>query len=44
MLAATDLFTVDVWTTRGLVTYYVLFVIDLSTRSVEIAGITSRSS
>ncbi len=39
-LAATDFFTVEVWTARGLVTHYVLFVIDLATRRVEIAGIT----
>ncbi len=40
VLAATDFFTVDVWTPRGLVTYYVLFVIDLASRRVEIAGLT----
>ena len=40
-IAATDFFNVEVWTLGGLVTYYVLFVIDLSTRRVEIAGITS---
>ena len=28
VLAATDFFTVEVWTARGLVTHYVLFVID----------------
>lgn len=39
-IAATDFFNVEVWTLGGLVTYYVLFVIDLSTRQVEIAGIT----
>jgi len=39
-LAAADFFTVDVWTCRGLVTYYVLFVMQLSTRRVHIAGIT----
>lgn len=39
-IAATDFFTTEVWTPRGLVTYYVLFVIDLKTRKVEIAGIT----
>ncbi len=39
-LAATDFFTVEVWTARGLVTCYVLFVIELATRRVEIAGIT----
>ena len=40
VLAATDFFTVEVWSPRGLITYYVLFVMDLSTRRVEIAGIT----
>ncbi len=41
MLAATDFFTVEVWTHRGLVTYYVLFVMRLQTRSVHIAGVTT---
>ncbi len=40
VLAATDFFTVEVWTSKGLVTYYVLFVIELATRRVDIAGIT----
>ena len=40
MLAATDFFTVEVWTPRGLVTYYVLFFVERSTRRIEIAGIT----
>jgi putative transposase len=39
-IAATDLFTVEVWTPRGLVRYFVLFVIDLPSRRVEIAGIS----
>ncbi len=38
-LAATDFFTTEVWTARGLVRYSVLFVIDRPTRRVEIAGI-----
>jgi transposase InsO family protein len=41
LLAATDFFTIEVWSTRGLVTYYILFVIHLSTRSVHIAGVTT---
>jgi putative transposase len=41
VLAATDFFTVDVWTGRGLTRFAVLFVIELSTRRVEIAGIVS---
>ena len=39
VLAATDLFTVEVMTWRGLVRYHVLFVMELCTRRVEIAGI-----
>jgi transposase InsO family protein len=40
VLAATDLFTVEVATWHGLVTYYVLAVMELSTRRVQITGIT----
>jgi putative transposase len=40
VLAATDFFTVEVATWHGLVTYYVLFVMGLATRRVQIAGIT----
>ena len=40
VLAATDFFTVEVATWHGLVTYYVLFVMELATRRVQIAGIT----
>ena len=40
VLAATDFFTVEVATWHGLVTYYVLVVMDVSTRRVEVAGIT----
>jgi len=36
----TDFFTTEVWTPRGLVTYYVLVCIDLKTRRVEFAGAT----
>ena len=38
-VAATDFFSVEVLTRAGLVRYFVLFVIDLETRRVEIAGI-----
>ena len=38
-LAAADFFTVEVWTRSGLVRVMVLFVIELPTRKVEIAGI-----
>src|SRR6266446_6540118 len=40
VLAATDFFTVEVATWHGLVTFSVLVVMELSTRRVEIAGIT----
>jgi putative transposase len=40
VLAATDFFTVEVATWHGFVTYYVLVVMELATRRVEIAGIT----
>jgi len=39
VLAATDFFTIEVMTLRGLVRYHVLFVIEQCTRCVEIAGI-----
>jgi transposase InsO family protein len=39
VLAATDFLTVEVATWHGLVTYYVLVVMDLATRRVQIAGI-----
>ncbi|MBL8270901.1 MAG: transposase [Steroidobacter sp.] len=41
-IAATDFFTVEVLTLRGLVTYYILFVLDLASQEVKIAGVTSR--
>src|SRR5919108_2273022 len=40
VLAATDFFTVEVATWHGLVTYYILVVMELATRQVQIAGIT----
>ena len=39
LIVATDFFTVEVWTRRGLERFIILFFIDLSTRKVEIAGI-----
>ena len=41
VIAASDFFTVEVWTARGLVTYHVLFVMQHATRAVHIAGITT---
>ena len=40
VLAATDFFTVEVATWYGLVTYYVLVIMELSTRRAHLAGIT----
>ena len=40
VLAGTDFFTVEAFTLKGLVTYYVLFFIQLETRRVCLAGIT----
>ena len=40
ILVASDFFSVEVWRLGGLTTYYVLFFIQLSTRTVKIAGIT----
>jgi putative transposase len=40
VLVATDFFTAEVWTTAGLVTYYVLFFIHLAGRRVSVAGVT----
>ena len=37
---AADFFTEEVWTAKGLVTFYVLFFIHLGTRRVHIAGCT----
>jgi putative transposase len=39
-LVAADFFTTEVWTVRGLVTYYTLFVIELESRRVRIIGST----
>jgi putative transposase len=38
--AGADFFTTEVWTWRGLVTYYTVFVIDLASRRVQILGST----
>ena len=41
VLVATDFFTAEVWTTAGLVTYYVLLFIHLASRTVHVAGLTA---
>ena len=40
LLVATDFFTAEVWTRSGLVTYYILFFIQVGSRKVHIAGLT----
>jgi putative transposase len=40
VLVATDFFTVEVLTLRGLMTYYVLFFIHLESRRIGLAGVT----
>jgi len=40
VIAGADFFTTEVWTARGLVTFYTLFVIDIATRRIQIAGTT----
>ena len=42
MFAASDFLTVEVWTGRGLVTHYLLFVISLVDRVVEVVGVTAK--
>jgi transposase InsO family protein len=39
-LVAADFFTTEVWTRRGLLTYYTLFVLELSSRRVHVTGST----
>jgi transposase InsO family protein len=40
VLTATDFFTAEVWTLSGLVTYDVLFFLQLGSRKVHVAGVT----
>ena len=39
-VVAADFFTTEVWTARGLVTYYTLFVLELQSRRLHVAGST----
>jgi transposase InsO family protein len=41
LIVAADFFTIEAWTRRGLQRFIVLFVMELSTRKVEIAGIAA---
>jgi hypothetical protein len=38
LLAASEFFTVELWTAKGLIRYHVLFVIHLATRELQIPG------
>jgi putative transposase len=42
VLAAIDFTTIEVWTKGGLVTFYLLFVMELKTRRVHFAGCTTQ--
>jgi putative transposase len=44
VIAGADFFTTEVWTWRGLVTYYTVFVIDLASRRVQVLGSTPHPS
>jgi len=44
LIVAADFFTVEVWTAKGLRRFVVLFFIELSTRRVEIAGISAAAN
>jgi transposase InsO family protein len=44
LIVSADFLTTEVWTTKGLTRFLVLFFIDLSTRRIEIAGIASRAN
>jgi hypothetical protein len=39
-IAGADFFATEVWTPRGLITDYTLFVLDLQSRRVHVAGST----
>jgi len=43
-IVASDFFTVEVWTSKGLTRVIVLFFIELSTRRVEVGGIASKAN
>jgi putative transposase len=44
LLVAADFFTVEVWTAKGLQRFLILFFIELSTRRVQIAGISAKAN
>src|SRR5215831_19811771 len=44
VIVAADFFTLEAWTRGGLTRFIVLFLIDLSSRRVEIAGVTKEAN
>ena len=44
VIVAADFFTIEAWTRQGLTRFIVLFLIDLSTRRVEVAGVTREAT
>jgi putative transposase len=44
MIVAADFFTIEVWTPKGLQRFIVLFFIELSSRRVDIAGISAAAN
>ena len=44
MIVAADFFTIEAWTRQGLTRFIVLFLIDLSTRRVEVAGVAREAN
>jgi transposase InsO family protein len=44
VIVAADFFTIEVWTRKGLTRFVVLFLIDLSSRRVEFAGLARQAN
>jgi putative transposase len=44
VLAAADFFSIEIWTRKGLTRYIVLFLMDLSTRRLHVAGMASKAN
>jgi len=44
VIVAADFFTIEAWTRRGLTRFIVLFLIDLSSRKVQVAGVTKEAN
>jgi putative transposase len=44
VIVAADFFTIEAWTRNGLTRFLVLFLIDLSSRRVQIAGVTRHAN